>query len=207
MNEIATPEKEVITALEVARSWNITDDEQFALVDAHCAGLLKLKKKVESDFAESKATTYAAWKAVVAQEKGHLDGIDEARRIDKQKMDAYLTVKEDERKAEEDRLAAIAKKQAEDEAIARAQAMEAAGQNEEAAAIIEAPVFVAPTIVPKTAPKASTVMRKVWKYRVKDEAKVPREFLTLDDKKIGGVVRSMGAATNIPGIEAYSESC
>lgn len=198
-------QKEVGTALEQAQAFVIKSNEDFALVDAHCAGLLALKKKVEGDFKASKESTYAAWKAVVAQEKGHLDGIDEARRIDKTKMDAWTRHLEAERQAEEARLRAEAQKRAEDEAIARAQAMNAAGQKEEAEAIIAAPVEVAPVIVPKTAPKASTVMRKVPKFRIVDASKIPREFMTPDEKKIGAVVRAMRYAANIPGIEVYEE--
>jgi hypothetical protein len=207
MNELATPEKEVTTALEQAKAFTINSPEDRQMVDAHCAGLLALKKKIEADFAEPKAATYAAWKAVVAQEKGHLDGVDDARKIDKAKLAAWDEKVEAERLAEEARLQAIAKAQAEKDAIDRAVAMEAAGQQDEAEAIISEPVATPTVIVPKVAVKSQTTIRKVWKYKVTNAALVPREYLALDDKKIGGVVRALGGATNIPGIQAFQESC
>ncbi|MDE2099522.1 MAG: hypothetical protein KGL39_19880 [Patescibacteria group bacterium] len=198
--------QEVVSEIERAKAFVIHSNEDYLAVDSHCAGLLKLKKKIEADFRESKETTYAAWKTVVAQERGHLDGLDEARRIDKAKMDAWNAEQERIRRAEEERLRKEAQEKADAEALAAAEAAEKAGNKEEAEAIIQAPVQVAPIVLSKSLPKSQTVIRKVWKYRVRNVAMVPREYLMLDDKKIGGVVRSMGAATNIPGVEVYQES-
>lgn len=206
MNEITTPEKEISTALAQAQAFVIRSNDDLALVDAHCAGLLKLKKKIEADFAESKSTTYSAWKAVVAQEKGHLDGVDAARKIDIQKIGAWRDSQEAIRIGEENRLRAEAQKKADDDALALAESLEASGKTEEAEAVIQTPVVVAPVIVPKTTPKTQTVIRKVKKFRVTNEALVPRQYLTLDTVKIGGVVRALGLSANIPGIEVYEEA-
>lgn len=65
---------------------------------------------------------------------------------------------------------------------------------------------VAP-VLPAAPPKVSGLSsRQVWKYRVKNLSLVPREYLMLDEKKTGGVVRAMKADTNIPGIEVYPET-
>jgi hypothetical protein len=48
--------------------------------------------------------------------------------------------------------------------------------------------------------------RTVWKFRITDEAAVPREFLLVDEKRIGQIVRAMKGETKIPGIEAYPET-
>jgi hypothetical protein len=42
-----------------------------------------------------------------------------------------------------------------------------------------------------------------WLWRVTQERLVPREYLCLDDKKIGAYARAMKGSGQIPGIEIY----
>ena len=44
-----------------------------------------------------------------------------------------------------------------------------------------------------------------WKWKITDSDRVPKEYLTLDEKKINAVVRSQKENTDIPGIEVYQE--
>ena len=200
-------ESETKDALEIAKGFVINSNDAYLVVDRHCAGLLQLKKKIEADFADPKKKSYETWKAIVAQEKGHLDGVDEARGICKNKMDRWNRDQEEIRRKEEERLRQEAQKKADDEAIAAAEAAEKRGEKEEAEAIISTPVQVAPIVVPKSTPKTSTVVRKVWKFRVTNPNLIPRQFLVVDTVKVGGVVRSLGANHGIPGVEAYQEAC
>lgn len=80
------------------------------------------------------------------------------------------------------------------------------GRHARAATLEErASEHVAP-IVQSEAPKAEGVaFRKVWKFRITDPQKIPREYLTVDEKKIGGVVRALKGDTRIAGVEVYSE--
>jgi colicin import membrane protein len=56
------------------------------------------------------------------------------------------------------------------------------------------------------APKVSGIStRKLWAFRITDPALIPREYLLIDEQKIGGVVRALKDATNIPGVEAYQK--
>ena len=58
--------------------------------------------------------------------------------------------------------------------------------------------------VPKVQGSAS---RKVWKYRVVDQAKIRRSFMIADAAAIAAVVRSQheAAAVTVGGIEVYYE--
>jgi len=47
--------------------------------------------------------------------------------------------------------------------------------------------------------------RKVWKYRIVNEALIPREYLTPDLQKIGSLVRGFKEKFNISGIQVYEE--
>ena len=183
-----------------------------SVVDAASHALMAEKV---SDIREWEKQLEAAYKALpVIQEAKRLqaiktdlaDRLEQARKDGKKKQMAYEDAEEAKRKAEEARLAAIAKKEAEDAAIAAAAQAEKDGDKETAEAIVSAPVIVPTVVLPKTAP-ATKNRRKVTKFRILDAAKVNRQFLTPDEVKIGGVVRSLGkaAADLVGGIEVYEE--
>lgn len=170
MNEIELPEFAVNTAIDEARAIVVVSKDDYAFADAKCSGLLILKKKIEDDFSESKAKTYSAWKSVVAQERGHLDGIDEARRIIKGKMISWADEQEKKRREEEERQRAEDKKIAEEEALAKAQALEKQGNHEAAAAVIEE-AAQAPAPRPQVesyVPKSSSVFSTRWSATITD---------------------------------------
>ena len=91
--------------------------------------------------------------------------------------------------------------------LAEAAAAEAAGDKEEAAAIISAPTYVPAVILEKTVPKMAggPVYRTITKFRIVDVNLIPRVYMVPDEVKIGGVVRALKRATDIPGIEVYEE--
>lgn len=90
---------------------------------------------------------------------------------------------------------------------------EAVGDIATAERIIEAPIEVpvvrsAPVFLPP-APKLTVAtpgqtFTEDWTFQVTDPALVPREYLRLDEVKIGRVVRAMRAQTSIPGIQAVA---
>lgn len=208
MNELITAERlndESMTALDRARAFVIRSDEDYSAVDAHCAGLLELEKKIKTEFKDPKAKAKAAHQAICDMESKLLEPIDEARGIEKNKLSEWRDKKEKARRAEEEALQAAARKQAEDEALKAAAEAEARGDKAEAEAIISTPVQVQTVVVPKSVPKAQTKIRMVTKFRITNEALIPRQYLCPDEKKIGGVARSLGMAANIPGVSVYQE--
>lgn len=97
-----------------------------------------------------------------------------------------------------------AQKKGDDEAAAHAAVAAEAARME--AAQIKADAAAQPAavvVVEKTAPAVSR--RMVPKFRVIDPAKIPNEYKSIDMVKIGGVIRSLRAAANIPGVEYYEE--
>ena len=67
------------------------------------------------------------------------------------------------------------------------------------------PAVVVTPPVPATPKAAGVAFVDQWKYEIVDAALVPREYLMVDEKKVGGVVRSLKAETRIPGVRVYSE--
>jgi hypothetical protein len=86
------------------------------------------------------------------------------------------------------------------EKIAEAEQATAAAQ----ALGLEAKLVPAVILAPE-AKLADIGRRENWQYRVTDIDLVPREYLCLDEKKVGGVVKAMKRDTAIPGIEVYDE--
>lgn len=83
---------------------------------------------------------------------------------------AYQKAEKERAEAEANRLAEEARKQAEDKQIAEAERLEAEGYVEEAAAVIEEPLYVAPVrVVTNTVKVDQRKYRTVWKAEVTDK--------------------------------------
>ena len=148
----------------------------------------------------------AAHKEVVAQRRRHEDPLFEAERIVKGAMGTYVT---EQRRiaavAETERLR-VAREEAESAALAEAERLEAAGHKEAAEEKITAPVVPVVSAPPPEEPKAAgTSARLVTKYRIIDSTRIHRAYMMPDEKKIGQIVRSMGADAEelVGGIELY----
>jgi uncharacterized membrane protein YqiK len=115
------------------------------------------------------------------------------------------------RKAEEARRAAEAANAAERAKLLReaeaadrkaaAASAKAENQAETAAAVVAPVVTVAPVAVKQSG--ESTV--KIWKWKITDEAAIPREYLTPNISALDSIARGTKGTIKIPGIEIYSE--
>lgn len=192
-----------LAAIEQARAFTITNQEEAAVVDAFCVNLKALEKEVGLAYDEHIEAAFKAHKALVAKKKVYAEPIEEARRIAKGKLIAWSEAERVRLEREAEIARAEALKKAEDEALARAE--RAAEFDEKAAdAIISAPVVVEP--IKAAAPaKTATVFQTRWKFRINNPALIPREYLIPDETKIGGVIRATKGSISIPGVEAFSE--
>ena len=197
---------ESMTILGQAKAITITNHEQAMAAGDFLKAVKELKKRIEEKLAPLVKAAYDSWKKQVAYRKEHDDPLDQAEAAVKAKMNTYLAEQERQRRAEEQRQQLEAQKAAEAQAEQDALLMEATG-DAEAAEVVRAEPVVAPVVVlaPVEKPKGIAT-QLVWKWRVVDPAKIPTDYLLIDSVKIGGVVRAMKDATNIPGIQAYSES-
>lgn len=176
----------------------------------------EIRKKIEATFKPIKQKMDAAKKEVLEQEKAADRPLAEAEAWIKPLIATYNAEQERIRREEEERLREIARKEEEErrlqEAIAAEEEAKRNGASKEQIAevvqqVIDEPVKVAPIVVPRSVPKVAGIsMRENWKFRVVNEKLIPREYMKVDDVKIGAVVRALKGATNIPGIEAYNES-
>lgn len=146
-----------------------------------------LLREIESAFDEPIKAAHKAHKsAIAAKDKYHKAvkaKLDEARRA----MSAWASAEESKRLA------------------AQAVVMDEAAQQSQAHAAGDSLAVCAP-IVPTTVPEVAGIQRrKVWRYKIVDESLVPREYLMVDVKKVAGVVKSLRAQANIPGVHVWQE--
>lgn len=136
--------------------------------------------------------------------------------IDTKLKNAIILFKADDdrrRREEEARLAETQRKADEARAATEAAALEAAGEPELAAAVLEQAIDApAPVVVLQDTTKVDGMSyRREWKWRWLngDQARalqlLPREYLMPDEKRIGSVVKAMKDATKIPGVQVYYE--
>ncbi len=138
-------------------------------------------------------------KAVNGFCKDYTDRLGEVVMITKKKIGAYQYQQELERRKQEE----AARKAAQELQDKLRREAEEAARHEIQAPIVTAPVIPVQEKVTRTETGAAAHVRKVWKAEVVNEAEIPREYLTVDMKKVNDAVR-MGAR-EIPGVRIFEE--
>jgi transcriptional regulator of heat shock response len=205
-----TEVKEVTTlALSVpdqAKQINIKTMDDYVRAGEIMLTIKAIRKKITETFKPIKQKMDAAKQEVLDQERAADAPLKEAESWLSPQIITWNREQERIRQEEEARLREIARKEEEERQLQEAILAEQSGQKEEAEAIISAPVQAAPVVVPKAVPKvAGMSIRDNWKFRITNEKLIPREYLKVDEVKIGQVVRAMKSAANIPGVEVYNE--
>lgn len=207
-NPVVTAEMERLSKLlaQTPRV-EVTDQETYT----KAGDLLKLikssRKKLDDVRKELTGPVDKALKAVNKYfRETAFNEVDAAERAVKAKMAEWYR-EEERRKAEEARRAA---EEAERQALELAAQAEQSGQEaaadaimEQGAATAEAEQKAAAMGVARGDHGSATSGRKVWKWRLIDKDKVPREFLTVDNVLVNEAVKT--GTREIPGIEIYED--
>jgi hypothetical protein len=188
----------------------ISNDAQLQAVGHELVRIKDVRAQVVELFADPKKKAHEAHKAICDSESKLLKPLNEAESTYSRMMSAYRI--ELQRKAEEERLRsqreAEEKVRKEREALlAKAEKQLDIGNDEKAAELIEKSeqVIPIPTFdISYEPPKVAGLnFKSNWTFEVIDINQVPREYMMVDEKKIGAVVKAMKKDTNIPGIKVY----
>ena len=215
-NNEDTAEEVKRTALswpERAASLRIVDSETYTAASEMLRGIKSLRNRISEVFDKHVMAAHAAHKALVAEKASAEAPLTTAETTIKRMLVAYTEEQEQKRREEERRLAEIARKAEEDRRMEEAAALEAEALATDdmemlatAQEIVSAPVVAPVVVLPKATPTVKGISyRESWKFRVTNPALVPREYLAVDEQKIGAVVRAMKDTVKIPGVEIYSE--
>jgi len=214
--------KLVPQVVEQARSLTVRDAEDYEMACTFLQLVATRKKQVEETFDPIVRKAHDTHKEAVAQKKKFMDPLLLAEGDVKLKVARWRNEQERIRQAEEARLQAEARQQADTQALQEAAHLEAAGDHAlaeirlEEAAAAPAPVVVLESAVPKSAGISGRTNWK-WRYRVgevaalrelaaaaaKDESLLA--YLQLNEMAIGATVRAQKSLARIPGIEAYPD--
>ena len=193
-------DKEASSALEKAKNLVIVSVQDYQSADDYCKGLFHLRKTIEGDFAESlrkateaKRAATEAKSALDRQIESHIAPVQDAERIIKGKMMGWSQEQERIRRIEQDRLRAEALKQAEDEKLKKAAALETQGKKEQAMAELEKPIRSAPIILPPAPVERKTTISSYWSYQIVNDMEVKRDFCEPDRGAITKMMNAMKA--------------
>jgi hypothetical protein len=205
---LAPMRSEITGLFETARSLPIHDEPTFQAASTCLVRIKTLRTRLEELLAPHIKRAFEAHRALV-EDRRRLDApLTDAETMLKRRL-AEFTVAEEARRAIESRRHSVEAQEARSARIwAEVEALESDGYHDEAAEVVAefvhapAPLLISlPARV--TAPGISC--REVWRYAVEDPAQIPREYLTIDHTKLGGVVRALKSAASIPGVRVWVE--
>jgi len=207
MDAVEVVKAEAMTLPERAASIGvIKSHDQYAQAGSLLLAIKTMRKRVADAFGPIVKAAHEAHKVAKGKMTEAEAPLDVAESTVKRLMVDYDREQERLRQEAQREAEAAARKAEEDRMLAEAEALAKGGEGEAADAVLESPVVAPPVIVAKATPAVAGISyREQWTYQVVDLAAVPREYMMLDDKKVGSVVRAMKGMTNIPGIKAISE--
>jgi hypothetical protein len=160
-------------------------------------------------FKDTKAERHAKWKAVVALEKAFTDRLDIVEDAARKALKVYDDAEEEKRLAEQRKLQAEADEKARKEKerlereAAKLKTPELREERLAQAAAVVAPVV---TVAPMAEKQKGESTRKIWKARVVDAAKVPRQWLMVNEKALDAYAKATKGVSPVSGVEFYEES-
>jgi hypothetical protein len=208
MADLSPIRAEVGALPETARTMAITDEASFTAAGAILVRIKALRALVERLFTPHIKRAFEAHRALLEDRRRLDTPLAQAETILKQRVAVFSLEEEERRALEARRRAADAHETRTARIWAEVIALEAAGYQGEAADLVQEfvkgpPLIVGLTPTPLKAPGISC--REVWRYEVTDPEQVPREYLTIDHSKLGGVVRALKTAATIPGVRIWVE--
>ena len=205
--------------VEQAKSVSVTSPAAQEQASELLQAIAQMRKEIADTFKPMKDAAFKAHRTVCDQEKNLDAPLLEAERRLKNAIGGFIAEQQrlarEAEEAERRRLQEDADRKAQEEsqrlAIEDAVALEAEGRVEEAEAVLANPVPVAPVrvapapVVPDVARVKGVSSRTVWKFRILDETKIPRDYLLVNEQAIRAVVARTNGKIQIPGVEVYAD--
>jgi hypothetical protein len=199
---------------ERARAAAVTDADSFRQAGELLTGIKALRSEIASTCDPVIAAAHKAHKAATGQKQTLEGPLVEAETIIKQNMATWSRAEDQRRRDEEARLTALARQQEEESRLAEAVGLEAAGEPELAAAVLDAPSTTAAVTLPKAAADGVS-MRQLWRGECLDLRKlcaaiadgtVPPNAVVADQKVLNNMARALKENFNWPGCKAVVET-
>ncbi len=190
----------------------VSNNEDREVAAAFVVEIRETIQRIEAEFNGTEdnpgpvSLAHKAWKSGVALRDRALKSFITAKGMIEAKIKRYEYDIEQKRQEEARKAEALARKKAEELRAQQISEAKKTGDREAVQNLKDAPLTVF-AAAPKTqeVPKVEGLRRSapVWKWRVTNEALIPRKYLMIDDTNISGTVRAQGAKACIPGISVY----
>ena len=208
-NEVEQMNKEISPIVEYAKSIIVETPEAYGDSTDQLLLIKEKRKFIAEKFRDPKNQALKAHRSICGLEKEVLYPLDQAERIIKPKLIAYQNKQEEKRRAEEIKLQEKARKEQEkidERARKKAEKAREKGKEEVAEAIENSvPTTPIPT-VSSYVPKVSGIStRKVWKVKVVNEKKIPRQYMIPNMPMLSKLAKATKGELEIPGIEFLTE--
>ena len=201
--------KEVAPVVYQAQALVIRDATGYAAAGELCKAVKGGIKRVTDFFAPMVRANLEATRRTNEAKRRLLDPLTEAERVIKSKQLAWYTEQERVRAIEQRRLQAEADAKAERERAAllkKAESVKTPERQEayrEQAATVQAAVV---TVAPATPVVKGQSVRKKWRARVVDAAKVPRAWLIVNDPALQAFAANTKGVVPVEGVEFYEDA-
>lgn len=200
--------KRAIAALEGATSLTINEPHEYENAASVLVSIGQIEKQLEdARFAQTRPIDQQK-KSIMDAYRPATDAVTRAKQLIRKAMAAYQDA--ERRKQAEAQAAAEAEARRQQEKLEkRAERFEEKGNFDRADELRRQSEMTAAPVVAADIPKVAGIATgTVWKFEVikGQEHLIPREYLSPDEKKIGGVVRSLKGDANIPGVRVWPET-
>jgi len=213
--EIQDLQSQALTMPERAKQIQIVDDDSLYKANEFIHACRQLRNKIAGTMDSIIKGAHALWKDALSTKSEMEEPLARAEEIVGPQIASYKRKKEEEiRVREEEKARKIEEeRKKKEEALEKAAALERDGDKEKAAEEFEKAekieeeeslLALEPKFKPMAPETKGTSIRENWKFRVKNLKEVPREWLKLDEVKVGTAVRASKGKIEIPGIETYS---
>jgi hypothetical protein len=195
-----------LSVIDQAKALEIINSETYIKAGSFITTIKEMIKEVEDTFTPICEAAFKAHRLAVEKRDYYLNPLKNAQKSIKGLMNSYDLAEEQKRLEEQRKLEEIARRVEEERKLREAIEAEEAGEQEVAEAIMEEAVYVPPVVLPKETPKVKGIsFRTIWDFEIVNASLLPRQYLTPDLVKIGGVVRSLKDQANIPGVKVFSK--
>jgi hypothetical protein len=191
--------------------YQIVNNDAYAFAGEHLKKIKSLYSEVDAKRKSMTTPLDEAKKRIMDFFRVPLDKLTKVEGNIKGAMLTFQRQQEEIRRKEEARLQELARREEEKRKKAleeRAKKAEAKGDLAKAEELLakKEEAFVPAPIVESQVQKVEGVKTvKIWKFRVVNAAKIPRDYLCVDEKKIGAVAKATKGTLKIEGVEIYSE--
>lgn len=214
-----------------AEALQVVDEETFQAAGTIRRDLATWLKDAHAFFDPICDSAYKAWKMATERRKSVIEPRETAykalgeamgayeQEVERRRVEAEAAAQRERERLEAEEQARVdaenarLRAEAEERVLQDAIAAEEQGDAQAVEFLLEEPAYV-PQVAPRpvfvppvqiAAPEADgTSFRDNWDFEIVTAAALPRQYLMPDTKKIGGVVRAMKAATNIPGVRVFN---